>query len=326
MSPSWKKWGLYLALGAVLLAIPLIAGHYLTYLVNLAGIYAIAIIGLNILMGLGGQMFFGAVALMALGGYSAAILAVRLGFPFFVSIPVAGFLTCILSLTIALPALRVRGLYLAMISVGFHLILEQIIGGWDSFTGGYNGISLPKASLMGVPFSSDRGFYFVILVSLILCLWSARNLMRMRVGRAIWAVGQDPVAASVLGLNVTRYKIVAFLVCAFYCGISGGLMAHYLRFITPDHFTMVVAIMLLVGMIIGGWGSLGGSIAGGVFVTFLPEGIGFFKDTFLGASTALYDIQSAVSGFIIIGIVMFMPHGFTQWAKDIGSRWSSAKQ
>ncbi|MGQ9648070.1 MAG: branched-chain amino acid ABC transporter permease [Thermodesulfobacteriota bacterium] len=319
---EYKKLLILISLSVFLLILPWFIGNYLTYLFNLSGIYVIAIIGLNILMGLGGQMFFGGVALMALGAYGAASLTNQLHVPFYLSIPLAGFITCFLSLLITIPALRLRGLYLAMVSVGFHLILEQLIGGWDSFTGGYNGLSLPKASLAGIQVASDRAFYYVILVTVILCLWSAINLMKMRVGRAIWSIGQDPVVCSVLGVHVTFYKIVAFMVCAFYCGVSGGLMAHYLRFITPDHFTMILAIMLLVGMIIGGWGSLKGSIAGGFFVTILPEGIQLFKDYFLGAATALYDVQAIISGIIIIVVVIFMPKGFAEWVKDLLSKWS----
>jgi len=321
MYGSNKKWALYIVLIIFLLIIPWLMGNYLAYLFNLSGIYIIAILGLNILMGLGGQMFFGGVAMMAMGAYAAAFLANDLCFPFYISIPFSGLITCILSLSITFPALRVRGLYLAMVSVGFHLILEQIIGGWGSFTGGYDGLSLSKASLAGIEVASDRAFYYVVLVTVVLSLWSAVNLMKMRVGRAIWALGQDPVSTSVLGINVTFYKIVAFMICAFYCGISGGLMAHYLRFITPDHFTILTAIMLLVGMMVGGWGSLMGSVAGGFFVTFLPEAIGLFKDYFLGATTALYDLQATISGIIIIVVVLYIPNGFAEWSKDLRSKW-----
>ena len=322
MQAENKKLVIYISLAILLMMIPWFIGNYLTYLFNLSGIYIIAILGLNILMGLGGQMFFGGVALMALGAYGAGSLTNLLHIPFYISIPLSGFVACLLSLIITIPALRLRGLYLAMVSVSFHLILEQIIGGWESFTGGYNGLSLPKASLAGIQVASDRAFYYVVLVTVILCLWSATNLMKMRVGRAIWSLGQDPIVSSVLGVHVTFYKIVAFMVCAFYCGVSGGLMAHYLRFITPDHFTMILAIMLLVGMIIGGWGSLKGSIAGGFFVTILPEAIGLFKDYFLGAATALYDVQATISGIIIIIVVIFMPKGFAEWVKDLIFKWS----
>jgi len=321
MTTSSKGRLLLTALLLGLLVLPLGMGNYLVYLFNLSGIYTIAILGLNILMGLGGQMFFGGVAMMALGAYTSASLTNYLGFPFYLSIPLSGFISSFLSLIIIFPALRVRGLYLAMVSVGFHLILEQIIGGWDRFTGGYNGLSLPKASLGNYLISSDHAFYYVIFLSVVFLLWTAHNLMKTRVGRAIWALGQDQVVASVMGLNVTYYKVVAFMICAFYCGISGSLMAHYLRFITPDHFTIVMAIMLLVRMIIGGWGSLTGSIAGGFFVTFLPESIGMFKDYFLGASTALYDIQATVSGIIIILVVMFIPRGFVAWIRGLQEKW-----
>jgi len=325
MIGSHKKWAISIVLTLLLLIIPWLMGNYLIYLFNLSGIYIIAIVGLNILMGLGGQMFFGGVAMMAMGAYVAASMTTYLGLPLYISIPLSGLITSLLSLTIIFPALRVRGLYLAMVSVGFHLILEQIIGGWESFTGGYDGLSLPKASLAGIQVVSDRAFYYVVLVVVVLCLWSAINLMKMRVGRAIWALGQDPVSASVSGINVTLYKIIAFLICAFYCGVSGGLMAHYLRFITPDHFTIITAIMLLVGMMIGGWGSLMGSIAGGFFVTFLPEVIGLFKDYFLGASVALYDLQATISGIIIIVVVLYIPNGFAEWIKDVRSKWSYSR-
>lgn len=326
MIGSQKKIIFFVCLSIFLLLVPIFAGKYLTYLVNLSGIYAIAIMGLNILMGLGGQMFFGGVAMMAIGAYSVASLSIHAGIPFLISIVVGGFLTGLISLSIILPALRLRGLYLAMISVGFHLIIEQVIGGWKSLTGGYDGMCLPKASLFGFELSGDMAFYYIVLLAVLLSLYGTRNLMKMRVGRAIWSLGQDPVAASVIGLNVGFYKIVAFLICAFYCGVSGGLLACYLRFITPDHFTMNLAIMLLVGMIIGGWGSLGGSIAGGFFVTFLPEVIGLAKDAFIGASTALYDLESAISGIIIIVVVIFIPKGFAEWVMDLKVKWRHARR
>jgi branched-chain amino acid transport system permease protein len=321
-----KKLIVYLILAIFIMVIPWFIGNYLTYLLNLSGIYIIAIIGLNILMGRGGQMFFGGAALMALGAYGAASLTIYLHIPFYASIPLSGLIASFLSIIITIPALRLKGLYLAMVSVGFHLILEQIIGGWDNFTGGFNGLSIPKASLLGVQMASDRAFYYIILLTVILCLWSISNLMKMRVGRAIWSMGQDPLVSSVLGINITLYKIIAFMVCAFYCGISGGLMAHYLQFISPDHFTMILAIMLLVGMIIGGWGSIKGSIAGGFFVTFLPEAINLLKDYFLGKSTTLHDVQAVISGIIIIVIVIFMPGGFAEWYKDMIYKWSIIKE
>lgn len=262
---SKGKTAIFIGVAIGVIIIPHLSGRYFTYLLNLTGIYTIAIIGLNLLMGLGGQMFFGGIAMMALGAYSTALFMEHAGIPFLLAVLISGFVTGILSLSIILPALRLRGLYLAMVSVGFHLILEQVIGGWQTLTGGYDGLSLSSATLFGVRLTSDKAFYYVVLLSVAFSFVTARNLMKMRVGRAIWSIGQDPVAASVIGLNVVYYKIVAFLTCAFYCGIAGGLLAVYLRFITPDHFTLTSAIMLLVGMIIGGWGSIAGSLAGGFF-------------------------------------------------------------
>jgi branched-chain amino acid transport system permease protein len=313
----YTKWILYLLMSLLLIVTPWVTPSYMTYLINLAGIYSIAILGLNILMGIGGQVWFGGIAMMAIGAYAAGFLANDLSLPFYISILLSGFITSILSLIITFPALRVKGLYLAMVSVGFHLILEQIITGWESFTGGYVGLSLPKATLAGIRIDSDKYFYYIVLITVFLCIWSARNIMKMRVGRAIWAIGQELVAASVYGINITFYKVVAFMICAFYCGISGGLLAHYLRYISPDHFTIIMAIMVLVGMIIGGWGSVIGSIAGGFFVIFLPEVISLFKDIFLGAATALYDLQAAISGIIIIIVVIFIPNGVAEWLKEI---------
>lgn len=308
-------WGVPVAL--VALMVPLVTSSYLAYLINLSMIYSIAIIGMNILMGLGGQIFFGAMAMMAIGAYCTALLIAHVHLPFFLAIPLAALATAVLSLTIILPALRLRGLYLAMVSVGFHLIVEQVIGGWGSLTGGYDGFIVSGAELWGFSLTPDKRYYYVILLCLGFCLFFARNLMKMRAGRAIWSVGQDPVAASVMGLNVTLYKVSAFLICAVACGLAGGLLAVYLRFITPDHFTLNSAIMLLVGMIIGGWGSIFGSIVGGFFVTFLPEVISFAKDLFFGASTALYDLEAAISGIVIIVVILFIPHGFSSFVKSV---------
>ncbi|MFC1824726.1 branched-chain amino acid ABC transporter permease [Thermodesulfobacteriota bacterium] len=317
---SHKKWLINILLTLVLMLLPLFLSNYMTYLVNLAGIYVVCIIGLNFLMGLGGQMFFGAVAIMSIGAYSAALLSIHFNFPFYLSIPCAGLIATILSLTIIFPGLRVTGIYLGMVSLGFHYILEQIIGGWKSLTGGHDGLSVAKASIAGVDLASDKAFYYVVLTVVALGLWGAMNLMKMRVGRAIWALGQDQVSAAVAGINVTFYKIIAFLVCAFYSGISGGLLAHYLRYITPDHFTVIMSIMIFVGMIIGGWGSLPGSIAGGFFVIFLPEVIEMAKDGLLSPTTALYDLQAVISGIIIILVVMFIPEGVGDFVKELKLR------
>lgn len=318
-----KTYLLYPAVALGLSIVPWFTGNYLTYLINLSGIYTISILGLNLLMGRGGQVFFGGVAMMAIGAYTSALLAEHLGIPFYFSIPLSGMITSVLSLSIIFPALRVKGLYLAMVSIGFHQITDQVLAGWDTLTGGRVGFFLPSPSLAGIDVGSDRAYYYVVMVTVLLSLWTASNINKMKVGRAIWTIGQSPTSASVLGINIVFYKIVAFMICAFYCGTAGALLANYLQFISPDIFTVAIAIMLLVGMIIGGWGSVAGSVVGGFFVTFLPILIGFAKDSFFGATTALYDLETMISGIVIVVVVLFIPMGVAESVRNVRVRWAN---
>ncbi len=318
-----KMYFLYAAVVLGLLIVPWFTGNYLTYLINLSGIYTISILGLNLLMGRGGQVFFGGVAMMAIGAYVSALLAKHFGIPFYLSIPLSGIITSILGLSIIFPALRVKGLYLAMVSIGFHVITDQVLAGWDTLTGGRVGIFLPSPTLAGFDLGSDRAYYYVVMITVLVSLWTVSNINRMRVGRAIWTIGQSPTSASVMGINLVFYKIIAFMLCAFYCGIAGALLANYLQFISPDIFTVAIAIMLLVGMIIGGWGSVGGSVVGGFFVTFLPILISFVKDSLFGSTTALYDLETMISGIVIVIVVLFIPMGVAESIKNMRLRWGN---
>ncbi len=313
-----KFWLCVLAL--CLLVFPFLVEQYFLYIANLCGIAVIGALGLNILAGYTGQISLGHSAFIAIGAYTSTILSVKWGFPFWVSFPIAGIVSAISGLVIAIPCLRLRGLYLAIATFAFYYIVEYVIIHWNGLTNGTGGMSVPEASLFGFVFDSDRKIYFLILFLVVCATAFARNLFRTEAGRAFIAVRDYDIAAEVIGVDVVKTKILSFMVCSFYAGIAGSLYAVTLSFIGPEYFTFLMTIEYLAMCLVGGVGTIIGTIFGAIFITMLPEGIRLLRDAlsqdFPFLVTRMADLQGSFYGLVIILFLIFEPTGlFGLWVR-----------
>jgi branched-chain amino acid transport system permease protein len=276
-----RKWlwigGALLVLALLLL--PFLVKNYRVFQFNLVLVYAIAVLGLNILTGFNGQISLGHGAFFAIGGYAAAILMDRVGLPYWATLPVAGIICFGFGYLMGFPALRLGGHYLALATFALALAVPQLLKykQIDGLTGGVQGIVLDKPDppftfrLFEQNFNSDRWLYVFTLVVAALMFWLAWNLLRGRVGRALIAIRDHPIAASAMGINLPVFKSLAFGVSAAYTGVAGALGAVVVAFVSPDSFTVFLSITFLVGVVIGGLASIPGAIFGAIFIQFVPN-------------------------------------------------------
>jgi len=311
---------------ALLLSLPLYGSSYQLDVVNRIGIAVIGAVGLNILTGSTGLISLGQAAFMAIGAYSATWLATRLGISYLFCIPLSGAITAVLGLVVALPSLRLRGLYLAMATLAAHFITEFLIVHCESVTGGVSGQSVPVPSVAGLAIDTDkRVFYLIIPIAIAMVLFAA-NLFRTRTGRALIAVRDQEMSAAVIGINVFRYKLTAFGISSFYAGVAGALMACQAKIITPENFPITIAIDSLAMIIIGGMGSIIGSIFGATFLTLLPELLRSATTALSGDFPALVGklapLKEMVFGLLVIVFLIFEPHGLAAIWKRTKQRFS----
>ncbi|HDP24914.1 MAG TPA: branched-chain amino acid ABC transporter permease [Deltaproteobacteria bacterium] len=306
----------YLLLGVVVLAAPLSMGAYGMSLLTLVGIYAIVALGLNLLTGFTGQISLGHAALFAVGAYTSAILTGTHGVSFWLALPAAGILAAIVGIFIGLPALRLKGLYLAIATMGLGFIVEEIIVHWSSMTGGVNGLAVSRPVLGAFEFSSDDSFYYLVVSILFIMTVIMKNLLRTPTGRAFVAIRDSDVAASSMGINLAAYKTIAFCISAFYAGIAGSLFAHFMYFIGPENFTFLISISFLVMIVVGGVGSVHGAVFGAIFITLLPEFISFTRGYLPEVIGKQVGLQEATYGLVLILFLRFEPMGlYGRWLK-----------
>jgi branched-chain amino acid transport system permease protein len=314
-----------LALLAVLALVPLVAGTYWLDVLNRIGIAIIGALGLNILVGFTGQISIGHAAFLAVGAYTTAILEVKAGLPFWLAIPLAAAVTSVFGLFFGVPSLRLKGLYLAIATLAAHFITTYGIIHWERMTNGVLGFNVPAATLFGVPLDSDARIFYPIFALVIPAVLFAKNLFRTRVGRAFIAVRDRDVAAEVIGVSVYRYKLLAFVISSFYAGVAGGLMAHHSRIVFPDAFSLLVAIDYLAMIIIGGMGSILGSIYGAVFMTLLPEVLKLSATSLTGVYPNAFGLiasaRDIVFGLAIIFFLMYEPQGLARIWLRVRSYW-----
>jgi len=305
----------------LLFLLPLLVDAYWVGVANLAAIAAIGALGLNILTGFTGQISIGHGAFAGVGAYTSGILTVKLGLPFWVALPGAGLVTAAAGSIFGIPSLRLKGLYLAIATLAAQVIIDFTIVHATPLTNGTRGMFLPSPSFLGRPLDSAVPYYYLTLLLAILATGFALNLFRSRVGRAFVAVRDRDLAAQVMGINLFGYKILAFAVSSFYAGVAGSLWGHYLRVISPEHFTIVTSIEYLAMIIIGGLGSVMGSIYGAVFMTLLPivlrtiaEALSsFFPDIeniFLG-------LREAIFGATLVLFLVFEPEGLAKMWRNV---------
>jgi branched-chain amino acid transport system permease protein len=314
-------WFWFLMLIAALGTFPFLAPNYYIYMANYMAINVLVAVGLNMLVGYTGQISLGHAGFFAIGAFTTVLFMGKLSFPFLVALTVGGVIAAVFGFILGLPALRLEGPYLAIATLGFGMAITQIIGRWELF-GGRMGIQAPTLKLLGLcTVSSDRGLYFVIIPITFLLTLAARNLMKTKVGRAFIAIRDSDIAAETMGVNLTYYKTLAFAVSAFYTGIAGGLMAFMLGFINPSSFNFILSIYFLAFVIVGGVGTIFGSIMGGVVMTWLILMLDKVQDLpYLGqllltisdrwmSVTGVHNVASICLGLIIVLIVVFEPLG-----------------
>jgi len=319
-----SRWATILFLAA-LLAVPAFASTYWLDVLVRCAIASIAALGLNILTGFTGQISLGNAAFLAVGAYATAAMATRLSLPFPMTIPLAGCAAALVGMAFGIPSLRLKGLYLAMATLAAHFIVEFTASHWESMTGGVNGISVPAASLGPVSLDSDaKLFYLVVPLAAGLVLF-AKNLFRTRVGKAFVAIRDQDVSAEVMGVRVFRYKLLAFGVSSFYVGVAGALVAYQARIISPENFPITVAIDQLAMIIIGGMGSVQGSIFGAVFMTLLPELLRLATAALSAEvpqlTTIFAPIRTGVFGLVIVLFLVFEPDGLAARWRLIKAYW-----
>jgi branched-chain amino acid transport system permease protein len=313
-TPASRAW-LWVLLGAAVL-FPFLAGDYLLYLANLVGIFTIAALGLNVLTGFTGQISLGHAGFVGVGAYATAIVASRLGLPFWLAVPAGGLAACLAGGLVGIPSLRIKGLYLAIATLAAQVIFEWVFTNWTGMTGGIRGLNVAPAGLWGFEFDSDRRIYFLVAGLAALHTWAAANLFRTRVGRAFIAVRDRDISAELMGIDLFRTKISAFMISSYYAGIAGGLWVYFTRVVTPESFPLSLSIQFLAMIIVGGLGSIKGTLFGAVFVTLVPEGLRAVVQSATtwapDAMSWLAPMKDIVFGAMIVGFLVFEPHGLAE--------------
>jgi branched-chain amino acid transport system permease protein len=305
----------YLVLVSLCLLMPLILNDYFLSQLSFICMYSIASVGLMLLTGYTGQVSMGHAAFFGIGAYTSAVLTNN-GLPFVVALPCAGILAGLVGIIIGLPALRLAGLYLAIATMGFGFIVEEVMVRWEKLTNGNMGMIVDPPSIGGYWFDTETRFYYLTLFLLILVILAARNILRSSTGRAMIAIRDSEVAAQAMGISLAKFKTMAFAISAFFTGIAGSLYAHKLTFINPESFTIILSIEFLAMIIIGGLGSIHGAIFGTIFVIFLPQVIVMTKGYLPKYIADQTGLEAALYGLMIILFILFEPMGiYGRWLK-----------
>jgi branched-chain amino acid transport system permease protein len=302
----------------VALAAPFVLKNFVVFQLTLVMVYGLAILGLNLLTGFNGQFSLGHSAFYGIGAYTAAILMDRADLAYYWTLPCAGALCFIVGFLFGLPALRLQGLYLALATFALATAMPQILKSHplEPLTGGVQGIVILKPDPPpGVPLDSDQWLYFFTLAVLLLMFIGAASLVKSRTGRAIMAIRDHPIAAAAMGINTALYKTLTFGVSALYTGVAGALGAIAIQFVAPDSFTFLLSVSLLVGLVVGGVGSIPGSLFGGLFVLFVPN----------LAERVSTGLAGAVYGVILLLVIFVMPSGAAGFVRLTAARLASPR-
>jgi len=307
-----------IVLGLIVAGIlPFFISNYHVFQASMVLSYAIALVGMNILIGYSGQISLGHGAFMAIGAYTSAILMDKMNIPYWMTIPIAAFICLVVGFLFGLPALRLEGHYLALATFALAVALPQLLKfkHLEFLTGGVQGIVImkpdpPWESLFGLKLNSDRWLYFFTLAVTLLMFLIGWNLIRGRVGRALIAIRDQPIAAASMGINTPMYKSLAFGVSAMFTGVAGALSAILVAFVAPDSFTVFLSITLLVGMVIGGVTSLTGALYGALFIQFIPN----IADQISKAA------PWAIYGTMLILFMYLMPTGIAGAIRLLGEK------
>jgi len=280
---------------------------FLVRLAGIAGLYMLLALGLNLVVGFVGLLDLGFMAFYAIGAYTAALLAIR-GTPFIGCVLAAIFVTVVARVLVGFPALRLRGDYLAIVTLGFGEVVRLVLNNWDSLSNGPKGLprvgeSIAPASLFGMQLTTNLHYYYLILACVGAALWTCHRLEHSRAGRAWVAIREDEVAAELMGVEVTRQKLVAFGLSAVFAGLAGAIFVHWESFVTPESFTFWESCLLVCAVVLGGMGSVTGVILGALCIVAVPE---VLRDA-LGASFA--DARYLLFGLSPVLMAIYKPEG-----------------
>jgi len=299
---------------ALILLIPFVTNEYTLYLLNLWLIQIVSVMGLNLLMGYTGLISVGHAAFMGVGAYTMALLTAEAGFPFIAALPLCGCTAAVFGVLIGIPSLRLKGFYLLVATMAFQFLMEYVLVHWEKVTRGIRGIELSTPLFFGIPLRTNFSFYFLALAVTLFLLWGGKNLIRSRVGRAFMAVRDNDVSAQIIGIPVFPYKLLAFLISSFYAGIAGALWALFYRNAVPDHYIFYLSIQYLIMVLVGGLGSIAGTVFGVGFVYLLPEGLNLIvsylaRHVHPDLIVYLGPAKTVLFGVLIVIFILFAPEG-----------------
>lgn len=308
-------WVLLITLLVILFTAPLYWSNYWLGVANLIGITIIAATGLNLLTGYCGQLSIGHAGFIAVGAYTTAVLTNRLELPFLIGLISAGLVAGLIGMLFGIPSLRVKGFYLAISTIAAQFIIIWVINHWAGVTGGFTGIPVPYASVGDFIFRSETSQFYLIIGLTVLTIFLAKNLARTRIGRAFVAIRDNDLAAEVMGINLFRYKLLAFFIGCFLAGIAGALFAHWVGFLNAEFFSLTESILYVGMIIIGGLGTTVGPIFGVIFIRLLDqllsqELIPFLESSFTALPAGFATgIAPMIFGAAIILFLVLEPRG-----------------
>ena len=318
------RWSV-VAIGAIMCIAPFLLHEYYVSIINLILVAVVGALGLNIIVGYAGQISIGHAAFMSVGAYTAANLAVKAGLPFWLTLPAGGLMAAAIGAIVGIPSLRIKGLYLAIATLAGQLIIEWTINHVPWISGGVQAsIEVPRPSLFGVELRTQHQLYWFLLFFAVVAIVGTLNLVRSRIGRAFIAIRDQDIAAEIIGINIFRYKLLAFAISSFYAGVTGVLYTYFLGIANYEQFQIGVSIDYLAMIIIGGLGSVLGSIFGAIFVTLLPIVIRLsmeaFGGVFLAPQTVLNlipNLRLMMFGALIIFFLIVEPEGLNRLWRNI---------
>ncbi len=308
-----KFW--YSLLMLALLAAPWVIAEYWLAQLTFVLIFSIAGLGLMLLAGFTGQFSIGHAAFLGVGAYTHAVMT-NMGLPFPLALAIAAGLSTAVGIVVALPALRVKGIYLGIATLAFGFIVEEVFARWDSVTGGSKGMHVKAPDIFGWKLDSGEEFYYLCLLLTVLCTLAILNLLRSSTGRAFVAIRDSEVSAQSMGVHLARYKTTSFALSAAMTGIAGALYAHNFKFLSPEQFGLLQSIELLLLIVVGGLGSVHGAFLGAIFVISVPQLIALSKGYLPAVVGDAPGLQGVVFGVILIAFVLFEPMGmYGRWLK-----------
>lgn len=302
----------HVAVGALLLGaivVPPAFGSYYHYLASLCLINIVVAIGLNLLTGNAGQISICHSSFMAIGAYGTTYLVTKIGLSFWLALPMGGLIAALFGLALGFPALRLRGFYLAVVTLGFLEMSTLLITELPEITGGVRGMSAPRPALFGETLASDLAFYYVILAITLATIWCAFSLLHSPTGRAFNAIRNSEAVAQTLAVPLARVTLIAFMISAFFAGIGGGLFASFVGFIDPLEFGLWTSVRYIIIIVVGGLGSIAGSVVGAVVLTVLPEGLRDFKE-----------YNELVFGALVLVALIVLPNGLVSLVPMLRAR------